>query len=229
MSRNIPTSTARRVRPSSQSINNSAKARLCGYHQNSPILSAHSKSGSMRTWSRTSWNTPAPMIPSPPEMKLRARSVLTTAGPFRRQSSELLKSLGERALRAEAAVPLGHGGAVVEVRPRSIRGPAAVQHQVQGGTHLPGRGRSHLSRADEPRPTTPSSSCTARQVPKPCTSKGRPGRPCLYRTGAWCPGWGDGRKSRRVRSSAVSDRPSSRPDRLCLRPCPDRCLSWFSP
>jgi hypothetical protein len=48
-------------------------------------------------------------------MKIRRFSVLTTAGHFRRQSSELLKSLGERALRAEAAVPLGHGGAVVEL------------------------------------------------------------------------------------------------------------------
>ena len=104
--------------------------------------------------SRTSWNTPAPMIPSPPEMKIRRFSVLTTAGHCRRQSSELLKSLGERALRAEAAVPLGHGGAAVEVRPRSIRGPAAVQHQVQGSTRLPGRARSHLSRGP------PDVSCT---------------------------------------------------------------------
>jgi len=37
------------VRSSSQSIKSSAKARLCG-RQNSPIRSARSKSGSMRTW-----------------------------------------------------------------------------------------------------------------------------------------------------------------------------------
>jgi hypothetical protein len=50
-SRSIPTSTARSVRSSSQSISSSAKARLSGYLQNSPIRSARSKSGSMRTWS----------------------------------------------------------------------------------------------------------------------------------------------------------------------------------
>jgi hypothetical protein len=50
-SRSIPTSTARSVRSSSQSIRSSAKARLSGCLQNSPIRSARSKSGSMRTWS----------------------------------------------------------------------------------------------------------------------------------------------------------------------------------
>ena len=48
--RNMPTSTARSVRSSSQSISNSANVRLCGLLQNSPIRSARSKSGSMRTW-----------------------------------------------------------------------------------------------------------------------------------------------------------------------------------
>jgi hypothetical protein len=42
--RNIPTSIARSVRFGSQSISSSAKARLSGYPQNSPIRSARSKS-----------------------------------------------------------------------------------------------------------------------------------------------------------------------------------------
>jgi hypothetical protein len=41
----IPTSTARSVRSSSQSISSSAKARLSGCPQNSPIRSARSKVG----------------------------------------------------------------------------------------------------------------------------------------------------------------------------------------
>ena len=44
-SRSMPTSSARSVRSSSQSIGSSAKARLSGCPQNSPILSARSKSG----------------------------------------------------------------------------------------------------------------------------------------------------------------------------------------
>ena len=44
-SRSIPTSTARRVRSSSQSISRSAKVRVFGFPQYSPIRSARSKSG----------------------------------------------------------------------------------------------------------------------------------------------------------------------------------------
>jgi hypothetical protein len=51
ISRNIPTSTAGSVRSSSQSIRSSAKARDFGFTQNSPIRTARSKSGSIRTWS----------------------------------------------------------------------------------------------------------------------------------------------------------------------------------
>ena len=47
------TTPARSVRSSSQSISSSAKARLSGWLQNSPIRSARSKSGSSRTWSRS--------------------------------------------------------------------------------------------------------------------------------------------------------------------------------
>jgi hypothetical protein len=43
--RSIPTSTALSVRSSSQSIRSSAKARLSGWPQNSPIRSTPSKSG----------------------------------------------------------------------------------------------------------------------------------------------------------------------------------------
>jgi hypothetical protein len=51
-SRNVPTSTARSVRSSSQSIKSSAKARLSGQLQNSPIpiRLAQSKSGRRGAW-----------------------------------------------------------------------------------------------------------------------------------------------------------------------------------
>jgi hypothetical protein len=48
---NMPKSTGRRVWSSSRSISSCAKARLRGEPQKSPIRSARSRSGSMRTWS----------------------------------------------------------------------------------------------------------------------------------------------------------------------------------
>jgi hypothetical protein len=42
-------------RSSSQSIRSSAKVRVFGFPQNSPIRSARSKSGSMRTWNSSRW------------------------------------------------------------------------------------------------------------------------------------------------------------------------------
>jgi hypothetical protein len=89
-------------------------------------------------------------------------------------------------------VPLGHGGAAVEVRPRSIRGRRRFNTKFKEALVFPAevdltsRGSSPTSRArgrTSHRPTTPSSSCTARQVPRPRTSKGRPGRRCRYRPG----------------------------------------------
>ena len=47
----IPTSTARSVRFSSQSISNSPKVRVLGFPQYAPIRSARSRSEGMRTWS----------------------------------------------------------------------------------------------------------------------------------------------------------------------------------
>jgi hypothetical protein len=51
LTRNMPTSAARRIWSSSQSIGSSAKVRVFGFPQNSPIRSARSKSGSKGTWS----------------------------------------------------------------------------------------------------------------------------------------------------------------------------------
>jgi hypothetical protein len=49
----VPTNTARSVRPSSQSISSSAKVRVFGCPQNSPIRSVRSGSGRRRTWRRS--------------------------------------------------------------------------------------------------------------------------------------------------------------------------------
>ena len=64
----FPTSTARSVRSSSQSISNFPKVRVLGFAQKSPIRSARSRSGSIRTWSSSAragatggWNA-APAI-----------------------------------------------------------------------------------------------------------------------------------------------------------------------
>jgi hypothetical protein len=46
----MPTSTARSVGSSSQSISSSPKVRVLGFPQNSPIRSARSRSGRRRTW-----------------------------------------------------------------------------------------------------------------------------------------------------------------------------------
>ena len=51
-SRSIPTSTARSVQSFSQSVINSARARLCGQLHNSPIRAARSRSES--NWTRRS-------------------------------------------------------------------------------------------------------------------------------------------------------------------------------
>jgi hypothetical protein len=66
ISRSIPTSTARSVRSSSQSINSSAKARVCGWLQNSPIRSARSRSGRRRTFKQLGYEPGGPCDPEFP-------------------------------------------------------------------------------------------------------------------------------------------------------------------
>jgi hypothetical protein len=63
ISRNMPTSTARSVRSSSQSISSSANVLVLGFPQNSPTRSARSRSGSALIWS--GWRDDVDLLHTP--------------------------------------------------------------------------------------------------------------------------------------------------------------------